>query len=110
MRTEPVSVMWVSEFSLQRIKIFLDFIARSMTFVFISGRRTVLCRPQTTPGGPLSLLLSWRQGFFLGCIAADLNLVLRFIIVLHVFRARGSIRHGDNFTILVELTEAFTEC
>ena len=64
--------------------------------------------PPNHPWGPPSLLLSGRHGFFLGCVAALLSIVLRLFIVLHFFRARGSIRHGENFISVVELTEAFT--
>jgi hypothetical protein len=96
-RTEPVSVKWTSEFILQSVKIFIGFIARSMTLASISsGRRTSPLPPPNHPWGPPSLLLSWRQGFFLGHTAARPNLVQKsriyvaVLIVLHV-RARGSI-------------------
>ena len=74
-RTGPVSVMWISEFSLQRVKIFVRFIASSITLAFISGRRTGPLPPPDYPRGPPSLLLGWCQGFFLGRIAAHLTAV-----------------------------------
>jgi hypothetical protein len=57
-RTEPVSVKWVSELSLQRVKVFVGFIARVMIFAFISGRRTGPVPPPNHPWGPPGLLLS----------------------------------------------------
>ena len=75
-RTEPVSVMWISEFSLQGVKIFVGFIARNVTLALISsGRRTGPVPPPKTPLGSAQPSAQLASGD-LRIIAARPNFVL----------------------------------